>query len=107
MGRHSQMCISPYVNPFAAIHDPEWLAESIPSNVLVIYGAKEVMAGDIAEFTKWLEKVSRGEIEIRSRWKKGWHVWPLVLMYLGKDSTETESGVKMIAEYITSVMNIK
>jgi acetyl esterase/lipase len=98
--RHLEKCKSPYINPFAALKYEEWLAQSLPLNCLIVYGAKEIMAGDIFEFAEGLERVSRGSVEVHSRWKKGWHVWPLVLMYLGRDTSETESGVRLIADFI-------
>lgn len=104
---HTSLCNSPYRNPFAALQHQQWLRDSLPKNCLVIYGEKEIMAGDIIAFTRDLKKVSKGNIEVHSRWKLGWHVWPLVAMYLGKDTSETESGVKVIGEYIKRVMDIK
>jgi len=65
------------------------------------------MAGDIIAFAKDLEKVSKGNIEVNSRWKLGWHAWPMVAMYLGKNTNETKSGVKVTGKYIKRVMDIK
>jgi len=102
---HSFLCKSPYRNPFAAIDYPEWLADAFPINTLIVYGGKEVMAGDITVFTNALKKVSKGTVEVRSRWEQGWHVWPLVLMYLGKDQEESSVGIKIISDFIKSVTN--
>ena len=101
---HSYLCKSPYRNPFSALDHPDWLAQALPSNAMVIYGEKEIMAGDIIEFITGLKKVSRGEVEVHTRWKLGWHAWPMVVMYLGKDLTETRSGVNLIADFITRTM---
>jgi len=105
--RHADLCKSPYRNPFAALDHPAWLADALPFDTLVIYGGKEFMAGDIKTFAAGLEKVSRGKVEIKTCWKLGWHAWPFVVMYLGKDTRETESGVKLIGEYISKTMQIK
>ena len=101
---HSYLCKSPYRNPFAALEHPDWLAQALPSNAMVIYGEKEIMAGDIIEFITGLKKVSRGKVEVHTRWKLGWHAWPMVVMYLGKDLEETGSGVNLIADFITRTM---
>lgn len=101
---HSYLCKSPYRNPFAVLDYPDWLSEALPKTTMVIYGGKEIMAGDIIEFTDGLKRACKGTVEVHSRWKLGWHVWPLVLMYLGNDSEETESGVRLIADFITRVM---
>lgn len=112
LARHSEKCKSPYINPFASLakEHEAWLSAALPSNILIIYGLKEMMAGDISEFARGLEKVinsrGSGKVEVMTRWKKGWHVWPLVLMYLGQDTREAESGVNLIAEYISRVIGI-
>jgi acetyl esterase/lipase len=98
---HSYLCKSPYRNPFAVLDYPDWLADAIPNQTMVIYGGKEVMAGDIIEFTNALKRVSKGTVEVHSRWKWGWHAWPMILMYLGTDSEETGLGVRLIADFIT------
>jgi hypothetical protein len=79
----------------------------LPKDCLVIYGGKEFMAGDIMAFTDGLKKATHGIVEVHTRWKLGWHAWPIVAMYLGKDTKETESGVNLIGKYITRVMHIK
>ena len=101
---HAYLCKSPYRNPFAALDHPDWLAQALPSKAMVIYGEKELMAGDIIEFITGLKKVSQGNVEVHTRWKLGWHVWPMVVMYLGKDLEETQSGVDLIADFITRTM---
>lgn len=104
---HSALCRSPYRNPFAALHYEEWLKKSLPRDCLIIYGCKETMADEIMAFSNGLKRLGNGNIKILSRWKLGWHAWPMVAMYLGKDAEETESGVKVLVEYITRVMHIK
>ena len=101
---HSNLCKSPYRNPFAALDHPDWLSEALPSKAMVIYGEKEIMANDIIEFITGLKNVSRGDVEVHTRWRLGWHAWPMVIMYLGKDSQESQSGVDLVANYITRTM---
>ena len=102
---HSYLCKSPYRNPFAALDYSEWLSDALPKEIMVIYGGKEIMAGDIIEFTNELKAVSKGSVEVHTRWKLGWHVWPLVVMYLGKYPDESESGVNLIAGFITRIIS--
>jgi acetyl esterase/lipase len=105
--KHTALCASPYLNPFAALQHPEWLADALPMSTLIVFGGKEMMAGDIIEFAQGVKKVSKGNVEVRSRWRLGWHAWPMALMYLGRDTEETESGVKLIAQFVTRVMSIR
>jgi acetyl esterase/lipase len=102
--RHTALCESPYRNPYAALQHPEWLAEALPKNMLIMFGEKEMMAGDIIEFARVLKKVSKGNVEVQSRWRLGWHAWPMALMYLGRDTEETETGINLIAEFVTRIM---
>lgn len=46
---------------------PDWLAEAIPNQTMVIFGGKEIMAGDIIEFINVLKRVSKGTAEVYSR----------------------------------------
>ena len=72
---------------------------------MVINGRKEITAEDIIDFTNGLKAVSKESVEVRTLWKSGWHVWPTVLMYLGDHPDETESGVNLIAEFITRIIS--
>lgn len=103
---HSYLCKSPYRNPFAALDYPDWLADALPQNTLVIYGGKEAMASDILEFTDGLKRLSKGSVRVETRWKLGVHSWPVMDMYLGLNTDETQCGVLLIAEYVTKVMRI-
>ena len=57
---HSDLCKSPYRNPFAALDLPEWLGDASSKKTMAIYVGKEIMAGDIIEFTERLNSVSKG-----------------------------------------------
>jgi acetyl esterase/lipase len=103
---HTHLSASPYRNPFAALDHPKWLAEAIPANTLLIYGEKEIMVHDIRRFAEGIKDVCQDagngkNVQVVSRWRKGWHAWPLVLMYLGSCAKETDAGIDILAEFIT------
>lgn len=103
---HTYLCASPYRNPFAALDHPKWLAEALPTNTLLIYGEKEIMMNDIRKFAEGMKAMCQDagnakNVQVVSRWRKGWHAWPLVLMYLGSCAEETNAGTDILAEFIT------
>jgi acetyl esterase/lipase len=104
---HANLCESPFRNPISALDYPEWLADALPRKAMIVYGSKEIMAEDIDCFSKGLRNISRGTVEIYSRWKLGWHVWPMMIMYLGKDKEEIESGTRLIGDFIARYINEK